>query len=118
MRRHPFFYRQAPSGRITAVYHHTSEEKRVLGSKRYLASMHQHVLGRRPRGRDADWQAQETDAVGKATTTYTLRGGRGLLRPSQVVYKQQRYRASLAVPQGFSRDPGPPAPWPTADMAT
>ena len=100
MRTHAFYFRQAASGQVVGVMHHTDEDSRVLGSKRFLASAHQlHIGGR---GAAREWETVEADAVGKASTSYAMRGGSGFLRPSPVVYKRQRYHRSLAVPEGFS----------------
>ena len=103
MRRFPFFYRRHSNGSIGSVSHHKHESVRVVGSKRFMASAHHHphlnASGLRPVRTDIvavspnaleRTGTMETDAVGPSVVTYRVRGGAGLIRPNQVVYKRQR----------------------------
>ena len=73
MRRHPFYFRRSASGEVVGVMHHREEEKRVLGSKRFLASAHQLPVADAPPHASV-WSAVEDDAVGRSSGTYSVRG--------------------------------------------
>jgi hypothetical protein len=104
MTTHPFYFTRTPRGEVVDVHHHEAEPKRVVGSKRVLASMHQHLEfdPGLPDHVDRDWSIHEIDAVGASFAAYSLRGGRGFLRPNHVLYKRQQYHRSVAVPEGFA----------------